>query len=121
MTFSDALKRFRKEHRLTQKDVALKLGVQESAYQRYEQGRSLPSIAVVTKIADAYGVSIDYLVGRSDDPNPEKKTKSADISAAMVEHIRQKAYDSVDEEIQRLFPSITLPQRESHNGLILQP
>ena len=73
------------------------------------------------KLADAYNVSADYLLGRSDDPNPEKKTSSADLSVAMVERIRQKAYDSVDEEIQRLFPSITLPQRESHNGLILQP
>ena len=69
MTFPDALKRFRNEYGLTQKDVASALGIQESAYRRYELGRTAPSVCVLAKIADAYDVSADYLLGRTDNPN----------------------------------------------------
>ena len=68
MTFSESLKRFRRDFSLTQKQVADSLDLQESAYQRYEHGKTLPSIAVVTKLADAYDVSMDYLTGRTSDP-----------------------------------------------------
>lgn len=68
MSLPDSLKRFRKEFKLTQKAVADSLGVQENAYQRYEHGKVIPSVLVMTKLADAYNVSLDYLVGRSDNP-----------------------------------------------------
>ena len=68
MTFSDSLKRFRRDFGLTQKQVADSLELQESAYQRYEHGRTLPSIAVVLKLADVYDISLDYLTGRTSDP-----------------------------------------------------
>lgn len=115
MTFPDALRRFRREYHLTQKDVANILGVQESAYQRYEQGRSLPSVAVVIKIADHFDISVDYLLGRTDDPNLERNNEKVDLSEAIIKHLRQTAYDSVDNEIKRLFPSVQLPKRVSVN------
>ncbi len=68
MDLTDSLKRFRKDFNLTQKAVANSLGVQENAYQRYEYGKVIPSVLVMTKLADAYNVSLDYLVGRSDNP-----------------------------------------------------
>ena len=36
------------------------------AYQRYEYGQREPQLAVLIRMADFYGVSLDYLVGRSD-------------------------------------------------------
>lgn len=68
MTLDESLKRFRKEFHLTQKVVADSLGIQENAYQRYEHGKVVPSVLVMMKLADAYNVSLDYLVGRSDNP-----------------------------------------------------
>ena len=47
MTLADSLRRFRKERGLTQKQVADAIGMRESSYQRYEQGRSLPSVAIL--------------------------------------------------------------------------
>ena len=67
MNYSDSLKRFRSEFNLTQKQAALSAGILEQAYQKYEYGRD-PAISVLCKLADAYNVSIDYLVGRSDNP-----------------------------------------------------
>jgi|GEM_PF-2437333 len=68
MIFPDSLRRFRRDFGLTQKQVADSLEIQESAYRRYELGNTLPSIAVVIKLADAYDVSMDYLTGRTSDP-----------------------------------------------------
>lgn len=68
MTFSEGLKRFRKDFKLTQKQVANGIDVAESLYQRYEYGKVIPSISVFIAIAEKFDVSIDYLVGLSDDP-----------------------------------------------------
>lgn len=69
MTIAESLKRFRKEFRLSQKEVAEKIGTSQQSYQAYES-RSNPSVAVITKLADAYNVTTDYLLGRADKPRP---------------------------------------------------
>ena len=62
-------KKVRAEKGYTQKDVAEGIGIAEQAYQRYEYGKSVPSALVLLSLADFYNVSLDYLVGRSDDPS----------------------------------------------------
>lgn len=69
MTLSDGLRRFRKEFKLTQKQIASTIDVAESLYQRYEYGKVVPSATVLIDIANAFDVSIDYLVGRTDNPS----------------------------------------------------
>ena len=69
MTLSDGLRRFRKEFKLTQKQIASTINVAESLYQRYEYGKVVPSATVLIDIANAFNVSIDYLVGRTDNPS----------------------------------------------------
>ena len=66
MKLSEALRRFRKAYKVTQKQAALSSGVSERIYQSYEYDKILPSIAVIARLADAYGVSVDYLIGRTD-------------------------------------------------------
>lgn len=68
MQLSDALKRFRKEYKLTQKAAAETAGVAERVYQSYEYGKVVPTATVLIALADYYDISLDYLVGRSDDP-----------------------------------------------------
>lgn len=68
MTIAEAFKRFRKEFKVTQKQAALAAEVTERNYQSYEYGQSVPSATVLIALADYYGVSLDYLVGRSDNP-----------------------------------------------------
>ena len=69
MTISESLKRFRKEFSLTQREVATAIGIVPEAYQKYEYGKNIPIVSVLSKLADAYDVSIDYLVGRTDNPH----------------------------------------------------
>lgn len=55
---------------LTQKECADKLGISLRAWQTYEQGVSEPKQELLCKIADMFGVSLDYLLGREPAPNP---------------------------------------------------
>lgn len=62
------LKALRLERHLQQSDVAIIIGCGQPLYSRYERGeREIPLSALIA-LADFYGVSLDYLVGRSDDP-----------------------------------------------------
>ena len=81
MTVAESLRRFRKEFHLTQKDIADVLEVTPQAYQVYEV-KVKPSAEVIVKIADAFNVSADYLLGRCDSP---KGLKSMDIDSAFVQ------------------------------------
>lgn len=64
-SFKENLKELRKEHELTQKQLATKINLIEQTYQGYEQGRTEPSIATLIRLADIFECSIDYLVGRA--------------------------------------------------------
>lgn len=64
-TFKDNLRELRKDQFLTQKAVSQKLGLPESTYQAYEQGRTEPPIEIIKKLADIFEVSTDYLLGRA--------------------------------------------------------
>ena len=68
MTLAEALKRFRKEQKVTQKQAAKGAGVAERLYQSYEYGKVIPTATVIIALADSFDVSLDYLVGRSDVP-----------------------------------------------------
>lgn len=68
MLLPDALKRFRKEYKVTQKHAAEISGVAERVFQSYEYGKVVPTVTVLISLADFFDVSLDYLVGRSDDP-----------------------------------------------------
>lgn len=53
----------RKRLKLTQNDLALRVGVTAQAVSKWEQGRSCPDIAILDEIADALGISLFELLG----------------------------------------------------------
>lgn len=57
----------RKENKLTQEALGLEVGFPQKTYANYENGISIPTSFKLTYIAIYYGVSFDYLVGRSND------------------------------------------------------
>lgn len=68
MNFSDRLILIRKSNNLTQRQLAIGVGLSEVGIQNYESGRRKPAFDVLIALADYFDVSLDYLVGRSDDP-----------------------------------------------------
>lgn len=69
MTFQKRLIELRNTRHLTQKQIADSVGISVLAYQRYEYGTREPAFRVLISLADYFGVSIDYLVGRTENPN----------------------------------------------------
>lgn len=65
---NERIKTLRLSSNLTQNQVAQVLGVAEVSVQRFEYGTSRPSLDNLIILADYFNVSLDYLVGRSDDP-----------------------------------------------------
>lgn len=63
----ERLRLLRKEKGLTQLQVAVYCDITEKAYQNYELMTREPKIGILVRIADLYGVSLDYLTGRTDE------------------------------------------------------
>lgn len=82
MTISESLKRFRRERKLSQRQLAEKIGIPYQSYQTYEYGSSVPSANVAIKIAKAFSVTTDYVLGLSDEPRPVKHDNEQEIKAA---------------------------------------
>lgn len=68
MNFHECLKRLRKEHKANQIELANLLNISPRAFRFYESGDREPNIAGLIALADYFKVSLDYLVGRSDNP-----------------------------------------------------
>lgn len=66
MIFSDRLKSLRAEKEATQLQVAKKVGILTHQQSEYERGIVEPRIEILIALADYFGVSLDYLTGRTD-------------------------------------------------------
>ena len=62
----ERMKALRKSRGLRQAAAAELIGLSYMSYRRYETGEREPSVSSLWKIADFYGVSVDYLIGRSE-------------------------------------------------------
>ena len=64
------LKELREDKDLYQKDVAKMLGISQQYYSEYESGNRAIPIFHLIKLAEFYNVSIDYIVGLTDNTKP---------------------------------------------------
>lgn len=67
MSFGERLKRLRKKRKITQKDLANVLGVDNTTISKWESDIYEPEMTAINKIADYFNVTVDYLLGRTDD------------------------------------------------------
>lgn len=70
--FGKHLKSIRQSKSITQKQLALDIGASESGIQNYELGTRKPTYDMLIALANYFNVSIDYLVGRTDNPEVNK-------------------------------------------------
>jgi len=64
------LKDLREDNNLTQQQVSDLLGIQQTVYSRYERGAQDIPVRHLLVLADYYHTSIDYLLGRTNNPAP---------------------------------------------------
>lgn len=66
--FFRRLRDMREDHDLSQEKLGRLLGIQQTVYSRYERGYQTIPLELLIRLADIYGVSLDYLIGRTDNP-----------------------------------------------------
>ena len=72
MNFSERLAFLQKSKEITKKTIMDATGISLTAYFRYENGARVPDMSTLIALADFFGVSLDYLVGRTDNPEVNK-------------------------------------------------
>lgn len=104
----EQLKQLRKsKNHLTQLDMAKYLGVAKTTYASYEQGKRMPDIDLQNKIADYFGVTLDYLHGREGKEEPELTNKQMTVAA----HIDD---DVSDDEMKEILSFIDYIKNRDH-------
>ena len=93
------LKRLRTENKMTQRNLAEVIGVTHVSISGYESGKRTPDTETLTKLADYFNVSTDYLLGRESKSNldsfeaflndPELETWYRELPESDEEELRQ--------------------------------
>lgn len=103
MQLGDRLKKLRVNQRLSQQELASRLSMNRITYSQYETNRRQPDYETLLKIADYHGVSVDYLLGRTNEPIPvnssqpsessyhEQKKEILKLIGEMTDHILQSS------------------------------
>lgn len=69
MAYYKRLRDLREDNDLTQQQLVDKLGMYKTTYTNYEQGKRELPLSLAIRLAQFYNVSLDYLVGLTDNPN----------------------------------------------------
>ena len=89
--FPQRLKALRKEKKLTAKELGEKFSLAESTISGYETGARKPDMDTINKFADFFGVSVDYLLGRTNVRNISQMHGDVDPEIEeLLEKIRSK-------------------------------
>lgn len=96
--FAERLKHLRKTKGITQEQLAAIIGVERSSIGKYEgRSQTIPSDDVKYRIAEYFGVTVDYLMGYSDSPNPAH----SDFRYTETENALIKDFRALNEEGQQ--------------------
>ena len=91
------ISRARRYLNINQKELCKKANITEASLSRYENEIREPKACVVAQLADALGVSTDYLLGLTDDIN-FKREKISDVSEETVEAIMSNTENKLRKE-----------------------
>ena len=73
MTFSERLNRLMEEHKVTAYKLWKETGLPQAVISRYKKGDNVPSVDKAQVIADYFDISVDYLLGRTEDPHGHER------------------------------------------------
>ena len=104
------IKELRKQKKMTQKQLAEKIFVDASAISFWENGVNLPSTEKQVMLADLFGVSLDYLLGRSETPVPETQAQNNTELAVLFNKLRK---DPLAVEVTRFFLNLSPKKKEA--------
>ncbi|TYQ12878.1 UNVERIFIED_CONTAM: DNA-binding XRE family transcriptional regulator [Acetivibrio alkalicellulosi] len=106
MAFSIMLKQLREEKGLSQKDIAEYLGITRQAIASYELAKREPDYEILHKLADYFGVSADYLLGRAN-----CRDLNAITVGKNIELIRgDRTFQQLSEDISKKLGTLIFPE-----------
>ena len=92
----DRIKLLRKQQGLTQTELGKKIGISQTAVISYEKNVNVPPVDRLSKMADIFDVSVDYMLGKTDDRTTAKKcdvhTKVIDLEdelSSLILHLNE--------------------------------
>ena len=88
-SFPETLSALRKQRNISQRAAAADLKISQALLSHYENGAREPGLAFVCRACDYYGVTADFLLGRTDEPDGVKST--ADAARAFIGQLRAMA------------------------------
>ena len=88
-SFPETLSALRKQRNISQRSAAADLNISQALLSHYENGAREPGLAFVCRACDYYGVTADFLLGRTDEPDGVKST--ADAARAFIGQLRAMA------------------------------
>ena len=83
------LKILRQEHGISQQRLADAIGVSQQSINQYENHSVEPDISVLTRLADHFNTSIDFIVGRTDIRRPIEPTEAFHLNKDEADMITQ--------------------------------
>ena len=96
--FSRTLSLLRQEKGVSQRTASAALGISQALLSHYENGAREPGLAFVCRACDYYGVSADYLLCRSQQPNaPQSTAEAARAFLGEMNSLMDKARMALDE------------------------
>lgn len=106
MTLFERVSDLAKKQHIGLKELAVKLGLSESAI--YQWRKSSPKTETLEKVADYFNVSMDYLQGRTDNPNvidiEEQPSMAKQVMMRMdTDGLSDKELDEIEDEMERFF------------------
>ena len=105
---SQILYKLRSETKQSQEAVAKAIGVSRVAYTRYENGSRKPETDIAIKLANHFGVSVNYLYGIDDIPvSSDKKNQPAAKGDELDENLINLLVDLSPSEVQRVLDFVS--------------
>lgn len=103
LIFATRLRQEREELGLMQKEMAQKLNIPSNTYNGYETGKRSPNLEVAKQISDALDISVDYLIGRTNERNLNKEVKlNEEITTISAHRINGDIDNLPDEAIEKI-------------------
>lgn len=98
LKFGIRIKSLRENAKHSQYTFAAALGVAQSTVASWEAGKREPNLEMVSKLADFFDVSTDYLLGRTDNPDMHIITAPAELADAGVVSVEKTGSGQLTEE-----------------------
>lgn len=113
------LKQLRTENDVNQSDIAKLLDVTRQAYSRYEREERELGYDMLCKLADYYGVTVDYLIGHESKKNPIMERPLSDIAENFIREFGELFSDETFQSYARLYKLMDARQRIFVLGMIV--